>query len=207
MKTPYRMKARKAEIEAFIKGSLLPGEVEPSLRVRHPKILSMYRHWIYPQWKVYLRGSHTRRSSIHWLFSKLSLGMQLNQTEILIGFVLVETDLEGILFSDLLKRRRNQDTSLSTPFVQNQRTLPFLIQCSRIIGGYRPSVIYSKSWSPVRLPPKKVIGVGYKDHGSLGSGPSWKDQILPAEEENPKAEDNFLMELKSLIEVYPISPA
>lgn len=207
MKNPFRMSARKAEIEAFIKGSLLPGEVEPSLRARHPKVLSKYRHWIFPQWEVYLLGSHTRRNNIFWLLSKLSLGMQLNEAERLVGFSLLATDLEGTLFLDLLERRRNSEVPGSVLFVQNHLTIPFLVQCSRRIGGYRPSVIYSKRWNPVRLPPKKVIGLGYNDHGTLGSGPSWKDQILTDEEETPLAEDNFLLELKSLIEVYPISPA
>ena len=42
------------------------------------------------------------------------------------------------------------------------------------------------------------MGVGYKDHGSLSSAPSWKDQILFTEEE-PEVEDDVIFELWTLL--------
>ena len=68
----------------------------------------------------------------------------------------------------------------------------------RIRNGSPCSFDAFKVWSPVVLSEERRMGVGYKDHGSLSSAPSWKDQILFTEEE-PEVEDDVIFELWTLL--------
>lgn len=43
--------------------------------------------------------------------------------------------------------------------------------------SYVPEMYVFKMWTlETRVPPKRYIGVGYNDHGTLSTAPSWKDQ-------------------------------
>jgi len=49
-------------------------------------------------------------------------------------------------------------------------------------------VIMVADWVPQKRFSIRRIGVGYKDKGHLGTGLSWKDQILPVEDLDPEPE-------------------
>lgn len=197
-----RIRHRYEEIEAYFNRTLLPSSTDLSLRARHPKILGGYRHHVFPQWIVNLRSSHSKKVLIRWILSKLILGYTLSRGEELIFLGSVESDMSADVFVHFLqKKRKTGSKDGSQPLLPMiEETLPLLIQCSRILAGYTPSVIYLKDWRPVKLPPKKVIGLGYTDHGTLGSGPSWKEQILEEEEVTYMAEDDFVIWCQSLME-------
>lgn len=44
--------------------------------------------------------------------------------------------------------------------------------------SFEPKLEIQKVWTEVkRLPPERYIGVGYNDHGTLSTAPSWKEQL------------------------------
>lgn len=52
---------------------------------------------------------------------------------------------------------------------------------------FEPKMSIVKVWTEVaKLPPKRYIGVGYKDHGTLSTAPSWKDQQTEEDVANPR---------------------
>lgn len=57
----------------------------------------------------------------------------------------------------------------------------------RNFNSYRPEMFIFKMWTQeARIPPKRYIGVGYNDHGTLSTAPSWKDQLTDDEDESPR---------------------
>lgn len=197
-----RIRHRIGEIEAFFNQTLLPASTDLSLRARHPKILSMYRHGEIPQWKVYLRASHSSRKIFHWLTSKRMLGFSLSRGEELIFYAALSSDQEADFFLSLKELERKISHPGLALLPQREDSIPLLIEMTRILNGYQPSVVYLKNWSPNILPELRRIGVGYKDKGSLGSGPSWKDQILTEEEETEFGLDDFLKRCRTLMQKY-----
>lgn len=192
-----RMKYRQKELNAYFEGSLLPGTVEPSLRARHPEILSKYSPHNSPGWVVSLRCSHKPDALFRWLVSKKVLGFLLNQGERLLIYHLGLPDRNIVLLQTLL---REKDTDLVLR-LSRQRFAgnSHLVELNRILHGYRPSVLYDKEWKPQKLPPVRRIGVGYKDKGTLGSGLSWKDQILPEEGPTSSMQNEFNLKVLTLL--------
>lgn len=193
-----RIRHRIGEIEAFFNQTLLPPATDLSLRARHPKVLSKYRNTSFPQWEVYLRGSHSARKIFHWLTSKRILGLSLSRSEELIYYVAIGSNQEADFYL-LLKELEKRSYPGRPILPQIDKNLPLLIETSRILHGYQPSVIYLKEWNPVRITPLRRIGVGYKDKGHLGTEPSWKDQIVDEEEETDRGLDDFLKRCLTLM--------
>lgn len=192
-----RVVARKKEIQAYFEGTLLPGETLPSLRARHPRILSKYALHQFPKWEVSLRCSHTSEALFRWICSKKVLGYRLSYEEKLLLYHLGLEDRRVVLLQSLLQVR---DQNLAILLAKGRfEHNPSLVYLNRILLGYRPSVLYSKAWKTRRTPSIRIIGVGYKDKGTLGSGLSWKEQILPEEEETPSALNEFNLSVYSLL--------
>lgn len=52
---------------------------------------------------------------------------------------------------------------------------------------FEPKMSIVKVWTEAaKLLPKRYIGVGYKDHGTLSTAPSWKDQQTEEDVANPR---------------------
>lgn len=179
-----RLRYRKEELEAFLKGRLLPGKVSPSLRARHPFVFQSLRPLRNPEWFLMLRASHRRQVLFDWILSKRLQTLSLNWGEKVIALLGVSTDWE----TKLLKTLRLEEDSISRSLTQRILSLPLPIKekAKRIYLGFEPSIVLASDWNPVRVKETARIGVGYKDRGTLGSGLSWRDQILPAEELTPE---------------------
>lgn len=53
--------------------------------------------------------------------------------------------------------------------------------------SFCPEMFVFKMWTlQTMLPPKRYIGIGYNDHGTLSTAPSWKDQLTSDGEEIPR---------------------
>jgi hypothetical protein len=67
------------------------------------------------------------------------------------------------------------------------------------LGAYHPRIWAFKEWRPIPYLIGRRIGVGYKDHGSLSTAPSWKDQMVLTEEGTEEKFDSVLSELRTLL--------
>lgn len=133
-------------------------------------------------WNQFLISSHTRRKTKSWLLTKALL-MDLGEPEDFLLKYITAGDPEWVqLLVDI-----SLDISISrapkTRFLQYlylQQDLPDHRSFStRFLNSFQPSLEIFRVWmEKKRIPAKAFIGVGYKDHGSLGSGLSWKDQML-----------------------------
>lgn len=205
MSGSLRIKHRIGEIEAFFNQTLLPAITDLSLRARHPKVLSKYRNNAFPQWEVSLRSSHSRKVVFHWLLSKRMLGFSLSKGEDLIFYSILSSDQEAEIFLLSKEKERNSQNG-RIQIEQKEENLQILIEMTRILHGFQPSVIYSQIWNPVRITPLRRIGVGYKDKGHLGSEPSWKDQILTEEEDSDLSLTEFQKRCFTLLREYDKTP-
>lgn len=185
MRLTYRIE----ELKAFCNGTLLPGKVRPTVLARHPENLSWYRHYPYYEWIIKLKGNKTRRQTINWIIAKWYSSYELNQGERILALLLSQNKYEYTIVD---KMSRNVNLYFSERRIARPKTLTET--CKRITRSYRPSVVYDKIFSPITLPPVQYIGVGYKDKGTLGSGPSWKEQILPGKEV-PTSQEEFLFSI------------
>jgi len=184
-----RMKYQRKELRSYFEDGLLLDVVRPSLKARHPRILSKYRFQSYPQWEVCLRCSVSSGAAFRWLCAKKLIGYQMSYGENLVLFSLVsdsetrfDTYLEIVRFlkseSSLLFQRRSR--------VAEQMDL--LHSLDRMLHGTSVSVYGSKEWKPQEIPLLRRIGVGYKDKGTLGTGLSWKEQYVSEEDPEPQIE-------------------
>jgi len=83
----------------------------------------------------------------------------------------------------------------------------------RIVKSFNPGYTAFKEYITQRIEPKRFVGVGYKDQGSLSTAPSWKEQIVSDGEENLQKSEKLnglysyisllVSELESTNKVYP----
>jgi hypothetical protein len=90
---------------------------------------------------------------------------------------LTDEDYEVIelIFSDHSKSKQNLARILYLVTEYNFLELrdPF-----REYWSFEPKMEIQKVWTDIqKIPPKRFIGVGYNDHGTLSTAPSWKDQL------------------------------
>lgn len=177
-----RVRYQKQELSAFIEGLLLPVKDGVSLRrLHHPHTLCTMTHSEIPEWKMKLKGTHPRETVFDWIIAKKLLKLRTSWGEDILVFLLSKYEWEY----DILKILSNPEKFIIPIHLEKlvQKLLePHLIEAKRMLHSFDPSVMYHKEWRPISFPPIQYIGVGYKDHGTLGSAPSWKDQILPGKE-------------------------
>lgn len=165
------------------------------------KLLTLYPRQL-PGWVVEVTSTHSLRKTIQWLMLRMILFPETERRA---------TDLLKILVS-------NQDS----PTLQLLTKILFRIQVwpvfereliyhkiillqpdalppsgRRYISSFRPRIILTRWWADKqRLRSKRYVGIGYNDHGSLGTGPSWKAQMLSEGEDLPEnmAHLNLILE-------------
>jgi hypothetical protein len=55
------------------------------------------------------------------------------------------------------------------------------------LDSFTPQLEIFKIWTDrVKIPPKRYIGVGYKDHGNLSSALSWREQQIDGGQVKPR---------------------
>lgn len=184
-------KENNGKILRFLSGKTLPGEVDPSWRARHPKILASYRFTEPAEGRALLLSNHPRRVVFEWLVSKILSGDLISDIERkLILFLSAEKEL---WFKVLIFLIEETDQKLFLPAETLRKMTPqsVLEEAYRRYRGTKISVTAVGEWSKQYVSTPNRIGVGYKDKGSLGSGLSWKDQILT--EEDFHTEENLFL--------------
>jgi len=176
------MRIRKGEISAFLKAALFPGEPTFLLRGRHPKFLLQFRSKQFGGWILNLRCSHGRRKTIEWLVSKAVLGFQLSNLEGLLFLLLLRHWSEKYLFF-LLSKNELKIPDQHPELGIKLGALKIRARALRIYRGYRPSVLYSTIWRPLKFRVTRRNMNFLEGKGNEGPDPSWRDRV-PSEEEN-----------------------
>lgn len=133
-------------------------------------------------WNIFLTSSATRGNFKGWLLTKALL-MDLSSTEKFLLEYLTAGDESWIHFLvdkslDFSIKRIHKIRLLEYLYLQDD--IPGRHRFSRrFLSSFQPSLEIFKVWmEKKRIPAKRFVGIGYLDHGSLGSGPSWKEQML-----------------------------
>jgi hypothetical protein len=126
--------------------------------------------------------------------AKKLLARLSSEEETLFVLIGVDKDLTTQLIS--LERKLRGGPNL----YQEVKKFDLRNRLNRIFRGYRPKVSCFKSWvGPKKIPEKRVIGVGYRDKGTLSTAPAWQDQIVRTEGDIPKNREEILSEVFSLL--------
>lgn len=162
--------------------------------------LGSYRIHSHPTWRAGVFSSISPRQtgrflvSIAYLKSRIALHHQL---------VLMDLAAEDETLSQFLLLLKKEKSAGLSPLSKSTND-PWLIRIRnltlRVCGNPKPNLFALKWWDE-RIPLiGRRIGVGYKDHGSIATAPSWKDQMVSdtgggTEEKG----DPFLSELLTLL--------
>lgn len=152
-----------------------------------------------PGWGVQYRSSHSLHNTLKHLVLKglyQDLNKRENQLLQLLGAGVNSLWFELIKQLFQLSEKENQWKKIWYPEVLKFEEFSLLEPYGRFLQSFEPRLTVSKFWvEPVRLPPKRYIGKGHNDGGSLGSGPSWKELMSPDEEEILEGEVERLREI------------
>jgi len=161
-------------------------------------------------WFVSFRSSHSSRNTLRHLLLKF-LFQELNKNEmVVIQMIAVRLPdeeysiLEKIL-SNPIKVKVHLDRVLRAISDYNYFELS---DPGRYFWSFEPRMVVEKHWiEEKRIPPKRYIGVGYSDHGTLSTAPSWKEQLTEDGEMSSQALqlNRFDFLLSSIL--YPRSPS
>lgn len=146
-----------------------------------------------PGWSVISVASHSRKSILQWLISKqLHQNLPLEERELLL---LLSADQPDHILKVVDFSLSTASGSVRKRFAEQLRISKDFSWCSeRFLGSFQPIIRSFRVWSTAKkLPPERFIGVGYKDHGSLGSGPAWQAQILLDGDDNPATVVEFAL--------------
>jgi hypothetical protein len=142
-----------------------------------------------PGWSVIYQSTHTREQTLKHLLLKLILQeINKNEAEVLTMLVVAlhPSDYEIML---LILSNQNKIQGLRSVLQQWLDDYHFLgiVDSKREFKSFCPEMFIFKMWTlEARLPPKRYIGIGYNDHGTLSTAPSWKDQLTDDGEVTPE---------------------
>ena len=157
-------------------------------------ILLVLAPQVLPGYSVISLSSHSRKKTIWWLIAR-SLFQEVSQKE--------KTILKYLTVGDPEFVHRIVDFSVSTISCRTRSTAANLLVVlfpeltERFLASFQPQIQTFQVWTEIKkLPSKRFIGIGYKDHGSLASSPSWKSQMLEVPEESDITERvNFILSI------------
>jgi len=151
-----------------------PSETQNILLVITPQHL--------PGWSIIATSSHSRRKTQWWqvarcLFQEASLQEKTVLRLLTVGDPEHVHEIVDFATSTVSGRVRVQAANLLAVL------FPELTE--RFLASFQPRIKIFRFWTEIkRIPPKRFVGVGYNDHGSLASTPSWKEQMLSDPEQS-----------------------
>lgn len=142
-----------------------------------------------PGWSIIFQSTHTREKTLRHLLLKLILE-RINKHEaiVLTNLVVAESE-ERYEILELILSNQNKIQNVRQKLLHQLSEHNFLGVSDPIrdYKSYRPEMFIFKMWTAeTRIPPKRYVGVGYNDHGTLSTAPSWKDQLTDDGEEFPR---------------------
>lgn len=179
---------------------------DPPMRVRGRYSLGLYRKHDNPVWWFILRGSHRPEETICWILAKQLLRQRVSQEHLLLLDYLGSSSDDTSQLIQRVRRLSSQvtiwDSNLDPDPENRERNVH--AYCRRIVRSFRPEMFSYRHWSPQKLPQKRYIGIGYRDHGHLSDAPAWQDQLVNADEESVTRFVGILGTLESLLP--PVHP-
>jgi len=183
--------------------SSINGEIK-SLRIAEPtrgngeKLLLRIIPPRIPGWIVEVRSSHTREKTFEHLFLKWVLE-EINLNEKIVLQIISSSEEEYFLISkEIFRSPEKIIRLLLLRMLEEADFLPKWKDPKRAYKGCRPSLDLIRYWkNKPNFPPKRFIGVGYKDQGRISSVPSWKEQQIPDGDINPR-----ITRLRSLLRTF-----
>lgn len=160
-----------------------------------------------PSWSIYFRSSHTRRLTLqHLLLKHLLEGLNKNERVVMLNLTVAQPDLEYDILEIILTNNFTKTSSKSAVLQELvQHNFLGITDPLRQYASFSPKMSIFKVWTEMkRIPPKQVIGVGYNDHGTLSSVPSWKDQMTDDGEEHSRLLV-LAFSLRKILEISPVS--
>lgn len=129
-----------------------------------------------PGWSIIATSSHSRRKTVWWLIARC-LFQEPTSNEVAILKLLTVGDSEAV--HEIVDFATSTKSGKQRVRAANLLELLFPEVSERFLASFRPKAYIFRYWTEVkRIPPKRFVGVGYKDHGSLSTTPSWKEQML-----------------------------
>lgn len=143
-----------------------------------------------PGWTIIYRSSHSKELTLKHLILKYII-QELNLNELLVfRMLLIDLNDEDYSTIELILSNHSKVKINLIAILDLISEYKFLElgEPLRFYNSFRPSMVINKLWSLIKkLPPKRYIGVGYKDHGTLSTAPSWKEQYVSDGEVDTKA--------------------
>lgn len=142
-----------------------------------------------PGWSIIFQSTHTRKLTLRHLLLKLIL-LRINKNEaVVLTNLVVALPQEDYEIFELILSNQNKIQELQKELLQLICEHNFLgiTDPKRDYWSFCPEMFVFKMWTlQTMLPPKRYIGIGYNDHGTLSTAPSWKDQLTSDGEEIPR---------------------
>ena len=143
------------------------------------RILWIQSPALLPGWSIVFQSSRSRRLTLQHLTLKMLIVKIDNEEKVVLKQLLInlpddEYQIFEIILSNYSKswKHRKEILEQFSEFNFLEIENPY-----RQFRSFDVSLKVFKIWTErKRFPPVPYIGVGYKDHGSLSSNPSWKDQ-------------------------------
>jgi hypothetical protein len=158
-----------------------------------------------PGWSILFQSTHTRESTLKHLLLKLIL-QRINKNEAqVLTMLVVALPEEQYEILELILSNQQQIQNVQTRLLDLLSEYEFLgiKDPRREFHSYVPEMFIFKMWTlETRVPPKRYIGVGYNDHGTLSTAPSWKDQQTDHGDVSPRL-SVMLFSLRMIFE-YPL---
>lgn len=186
------MKLNKREFDAslFFDTSVLRESPLPSRDSQKILIRMLPRQL--PGWGIEWRSSHKIHDTLKHLVLK-GLWEDLNKREKQILMVLSTgvNEYWFTLIKQLLQLIESERTDLKYFYAiaLQEEQISLLEPHLRFLRSFEPQIRVIKFWvEPTKVPPKRYIGKGHNDQGSLGSALSWKEMMSSDEGELVESE-------------------
>lgn len=171
------------------------GDTKSLAVVEHPsgwtteRILWIVTPLRLPGWSILFQSTHTRERTLRHLLLKLILQrINKNEAQVLTMLVVALPEEQYEILELILSNQskiQNVQLRLLQLLVENE--FLGIKDPVREFHSYVPELYVFKMWTlETRVPPKRYIGVGYNDHGTLSTAPSWKDQQTDHGEVSPR---------------------
>lgn len=144
------------------------------------KVLWIVTPRVLPGWTIVYRSTHSWKHTLRHLLLKF-LFQELNKNEmVVIQMLAVKLTDEDYEILEMILSNHLSKKVLLARVLQLLSDYNYLetVQPAREFLSFEPRMEIQKVWTQEkRIPPKRYIGVGYNDHGTLSTAPSWKDQL------------------------------